>query len=187
MGKIVVTEFISLDGVVQAPGGEDFKYPNWSLEFDRGKEGDQFKVDEALGAEALLLGRRTYEAFAAAWPQREGELADKYNSMPKYVVSSTLSRPAWDNTRVLAGGLIEEVTRLKREVDGDISVAGSIQLVQTLLEHDFVDELHLMSFPVILGTGKHLFGKTSCKSVWQLTESITVGEGVLITILKRER
>ncbi len=147
MGRIVVTEFISLDGVVQAPGGEDFKYPNWSFEFDRGQEGEQFKVDEALGAEALLLGRRTYEGFAAAWPQYEGELADKYNGMPKYVVSRTLTNPGWNNTHVLAGGLVEDVTRLKAELDGDISVAGSIRLVQGLLEHDLVDELHLMTFP----------------------------------------
>lgn len=187
MGRIVVTEFISLDGVVQAPGGEDFKYPNWSFEFDRGKAGEQFKVDEALGAEALLLGRRTYEGFAAAWPQYEGELADKYNGMPKYVVSSRLTDPEWNNTRVLSGGLVEEVTQLKDEVDGDISVAGSIQLVQGLLEHDLVDELHLMTFPVLLGTGRRLFGETPDKSAWKLTESITVGEGVLITILRRAR
>ncbi|GAA2103333.1 dihydrofolate reductase family protein [Actinomadura alba] len=187
MGRIVVTEFISLDGVVQAPGGEDFKYSNWSFEFDRGKEGEQFKVDEALGAEALLLGRRTYEGFAAAWPQYEGELADKYNGMPKYVVSRMLTDPEWNNTRVLSGALVEEVTRLKDEVDGDISVAGSIQLVQGLLEHDLVDELHLMTFPVLLGTGRRLFGETSDKSAWKLTESITVGEGVLIMILQRAR
>jgi dihydrofolate reductase len=187
MGTIVVTEFISLDGVVQAPGGEDFKYPNWSFEFNRGEEGEQFKTDEALGAEALLLGRRTYEGFAAAWPQYEGELADKYNGMPKYVVSNTLTNPEWNNTRVLSGGLVEEVTRLKDEVDGDISVAGSIRLVQGLLEHDLVDELHLMTFPVLLGTGRRLFGETSDKSAWKLTESITVGEGVLITILQRAR
>ena len=187
MGRIVVTEFISLDGVVQAPGGEDFKYPNWSFAFDRGKEGEQFKVDEALGAEALLLGRRTYEGFAAAWPQYEGELADKYNGMPKYVVSSTLTDPAWHNTRVLSGGLVGDVTRLKDEVDGDISVAGSIQLVQGLFEHDLVDELHLMTFPVLLGTGRRLFGETPDKSAWKLSESITVGDGVLITILQRAR
>jgi dihydrofolate reductase len=187
MGRIAVTEFISLDGVAQAPGGEDFTYPNWSFEFDRGEQGEQFKVDEALGAQALLLGRRTYEGFAAAWPQYEGVLADKYNAMPKYVVSSTLTRPTWKNTRVLSGGLAEEVARLKEDVHGDISVAGSIQLVQGLLEHDLVDELRLMTFPVLLGTGRRLFGQTPDKSVWKLTESITVGEGVLITILQRAR
>ncbi|MCW6005755.1 dihydrofolate reductase family protein [Micromonospora sp. CPCC 205371] len=187
MGRIVVTEFISLDGVVEAPGGEDFKYPNWSFEFDRGKEGEQFKVDEALGAEALLLGRRTYQGFAAAWPQYEGELADKYNGMPKYVVSSTLRHPEWNNTRVLSGDLEREVNRLKDEVAGEISVAGSIQLVQGLLAHDLVDELHLMTFPVLLGTGRRLFGETPDKSAWKLAESITVGDGVLITILQRAK
>jgi dihydrofolate reductase len=187
MGRIVVTEFISLDGVVEAPGGENFKYPNWSFEFDRGKEGEQFKVDEALGAEALLLGRRTYQGFAAAWPQYEGELADKYNGMPKYVVSSTLRDPEWNNTRVLSGDLPREVTRLKDEVAGEISVAGSIQLVQGLIAHDLVDELHLMTFPVLLGTGRRLFGETPDKSAWKLAESITVGDGVLITILRRAK
>lgn len=187
MGRIVVTEFISLDGVAQAPGGEDFKYPNWSFEFDRGEEGEQFKVDEARGAEALLLGRRTYEGFAAAWPQYEGELADRYNGLPKYVVSSTLADPTWNNTRVLSGDLVEEVTRLKGDVGGDISVAGSIQLVQGLLELDLVDELHLMTFPVLLGTGRRLFGQTPDKSAWKLTESITVGDGVLITIFQCAR
>jgi dihydrofolate reductase len=187
MGRIVLTEFISLDGVVEAPGGEDFKYANWSFEFDRGEEGEQFKTAEALGADALLLGRRTYEGFAAAWPRYEGELADKYNGMPKYVVSSTLTDPAWNNTRVLAGGLVEEVTRVKDEVAGDISVAGSIRLAQGLLAHDLVDELHLMTFPVLLGTGRRLFGETPDRSAWKLTEATTVGEGVLITVFQRAR
>ncbi|MGI5227289.1 dihydrofolate reductase family protein [Actinoallomurus sp. CA-142502] len=187
MGRVVVTEFVSLDGVAEAPGGEYFKYANWSFEFDRGEEGERFKLDEALGAEALLLGRRTYEGFAAAWPHYEGELAEKYNGMPKFVVSSTLTDPEWNNTRVLSGGLAEEVTRLKDEVDGDISVPGSIRLVRGLLEHDLVDELHLMTFPVLLGTGRRLFGETSDKSTWKPTESITVGDGVLITVLQRAR
>ena len=187
MGRIVVTEFISLDGVVEAPGGEDFKYANWSFEFDRGDEGEQFKVDQALGADALLLGRRTYEGFAAAWPQYEGTLAEKYNGMPKYVVSSTLTDPTWNNTRVLSGGLAEEVTRLKDEVAGEISVAGSIRLAQGLLAHDLVDELHLMTFPVLLGTGRRLFAETPDRSVWKLTQSQIVGEGVLITIFQRAR
>ena len=185
MGRIVVTEFISLDGVAEAPAGEDFKYPNWVVEFDRGDEGEQFKVDETLGSEALLLGRRTYEVFAAAWPQRDGVLADKYNAMPKYVVSSTLTDPKWNNTHVLSGNPVEEVTQLKDDIDGEISVAGSIQLAQALLDVDLVDELHLMTFPVLLGTGRHLFGETSDKSTWKLTKSITVGAGVLITTLQR--
>lgn len=187
MGRIVVTEFISLDGVVEAPGGEDFKYPNWSFEFDRGEEGERFKVDEALGSSALLLGRRTYDGFASAWPQMEGELADKYNGMPKYVVSSTLTDPPWHNTRVLTGDLADAAERVKGEVDGDISVAGSIELAQGLLERDLVDELHLMTFPVILGTGRRLFAETPDKSAWKLTEAITVGEGVLITTFRRAR
>jgi len=187
MGRIVVTEFVSLDGVAEAPGGEDFKYPNWSFAFDRGAAGERFKVDEALGASALLLGRRTYEAFAAAWPGYEGELADKYNGMPKYVVSRTLVAPSWTNTHVLPDDLVAAVTRLKAEVSGDISVAGSLQLVQALLAHDLVDELHLMTFPVILGTGRHLFTETPDKSMWTLTDSTVVGAGVLITVFQRTR
>ncbi|GAA1057301.1 hypothetical protein GCM10017608_34360 [Agromyces luteolus] len=133
MGRIVLTEFISLDGVVEAPGGEDFKYPNWSFEFDRGDDGEKFKEDEALGSSALLLGRTTYEGFASAWPHYDGELAEKYNGMPKFVVSSTLSEPEWNNTTVLSGDLVDEVAQLRRSVDGDISVAGSIRLAQGLL------------------------------------------------------
>jgi dihydrofolate reductase len=187
MGRIVVTEFISLDGVVEAPGGEDFAHPNWAFAFDRGDEGEQFKVDEALGAEALLLGRKTYEGFAAAWPDYEGELADKYHGMPKFVVSRTLTDPVWNNTRVLRGELVEEVTALKKEVEGELQVAGSIQLAQALIANDLVDEIHLMTFPVILGTGRQLFGETPDKSTWQLTGSRTVGEGVLITTFQRDQ
>jgi dihydrofolate reductase len=185
MGRIVVTEFISLDGVVQAPGGEDFEHPNWSFEFDRGADGEQFKIDEALGAEALLIGRRTYESFAGAWPQYEGPLADKYNGMPKYVVSSTLTDPAWNNTHVLDGDLVEEVSRLKEQVDGEIQVPGSIRLAQELIGNDLVDEIHLMTFPVVLGTGRRLFAETADKTTWRLTEARTVGAGILITIFQR--
>jgi dihydrofolate reductase len=184
MGTIVVTTFSSLDGVVQAPGGEDFKYPNWTFEFDRG-EGEKYKEDEAFGADALLIGRKTYEGFASAWPNYEGELADKYNGMPKYVVSSTVTEPDWNNTSVITGDVIGEVRELKGRVDGIIQVPGSIQLVQDLIENDLVDEIHLMTFPVILGTGRKLFGETPDKTRWQLTESLTVGEGVLITNFKR--
>jgi len=187
MGKIVVTEFISLDGVVEAPGGEEFKYPSWSFEFDRGPDGERYKEVESLAASAQLLGRKTYEGFAEAWPQEEGELADKLNSMPKYVVSSTLTDPQWTNTTVLSGDLADEVSRLKREVDGDILVAGSIQLVQGLLTHDLVDEIHLMSFPVILGHGQTLWTQTPDKTTWTLTESTTYGDGVLVTIYQRAR
>ncbi len=185
MGRIVVTQFISLDGVVQAPGGEDFKHPNWAFAFDRGDDGEQFKVDEALGAEALLLGRKTYDGFAAAWPGYEGELADKYNGMPKFVVSRTLVDPTWNNTRVLRGDPVQEVTALKKEVAGEIQVAGSIQLAQALIENDLVDEIHLMTFPIVLGTGRRLFGETTDATTWKLASSRTVGEGIPITIFQR--
>jgi dihydrofolate reductase len=185
MGRIVVTEFISLDGVVEAPGGEDFKYPGWSFEFDRGDDGNQFKLDETLETDALLIGRKTYESFAGAWPNREGPFADKFNTMPKYLVSSTLTDPDWNNTNVITGNVVEEVKKLKDQVDGIIQVPGSIQLVQELIENDLVDEIHFMTFPVILGTGRRLFGKTTDKTKWKLTDSKTVGEGVPITIYQR--
>ena len=184
MGRIVVTEFVSLDGVIQAPGGgEDFKHAAWSFEIDRGEEGDKFKLDETLDSEALLLGRVTYEGFAAAWPTRdEDEFSNKFNSMPKYVVSSTLEDPEWNNSTVLKGDLVQEVKRLREEVDGDIVVHGSAQLVQALLENDLVDELRLMVFPVVLGSGKRLFGETSDKKPLRLVDSKTVGDGVAIMI-----
>jgi dihydrofolate reductase len=183
MGRIVVTEFVSLDGVVEAPGGgEDFRHGGWSFEINRGEEGDKFKLDEALDAEALLLGRVTYEGFAAAWPSRDGDFADKFNNMPKYVVSSTLEHPDWNNSTVLSGDVDEEVSKLKREQDGDIVVHGSPRLVQALLEHDLVDELRLMVFPVVLGSGKRLFGETSDRKPLRLADSRTVGDGVSILI-----
>src|SRR5215210_1485398 len=152
MGRIVVTEFASFDGVVEDPGGaEDFKYGGWTFEIDRGDEGNGFKLEETRNTAAMLLGRRTYEGFAAAWPEREGEFADLFNGMPKYVVSSTLSEPQWNNTTVIRGDLAEAVGRLRESVDGDIVVPGSIQLAQALIEHDLVDELRLMVFPVVLG------------------------------------
>jgi len=183
VGKIVVTAFVSLDGVMEDPGGaEDFKYGGWSLEFDRGQEGDQFKLDETLASEALLLGRQTYEGFAEAWPQREGEFADRFNNMPKYVVSSTLKEPTWTNTTVLDGDVVEEVTQLKEQLDGEIVVHGSAQLTQTLLETDLVDELRLMVFPVALGSGKRLFGETSDRKPLKLVDSKVVGDGVAILV-----
>ena len=188
MGRIVVTEFVSLDGVIEDPGGaEDFKYGGWSFEFSRGEEGDQFKLDEALGADALLLGRKTYEGFAAAWPEREGEFADKFNAMPKYVVSSTLREPEWSNSTVLDGDLGRAVEELRRKHDADIVVHGSGQLVQELLERDLVDELRLMVFPVVLGAGKRLFGETSEKKPLRLTDSKTVGDGVSILVYEPSR
>jgi dihydrofolate reductase len=183
MGRIVVTEFVSLDGVMEDPGGaEDFKYGGWSFEFDRGDEGNRFKLDETLDTEALLLGRVTYEGFADAWPSREGEFADKFNTMPKYVVSSTLDAPEWNNSNVIDGDVVEEVTKLRRDADGDLVVHGSAQLVQTLLDHGLVDELRLMVFPVVLGSGKRLFGETSDKKNLKLADAKTVGEGVSILV-----
>jgi dihydrofolate reductase len=186
MGRIVVTEFISLDGVIEAPGGgEDYKYGGWTFEVDRGDEGDQFKLDETMSSAALLLGRRTYEGFAAAWPERDGEFADKFNTMPKYVVSSTLRDPEWTNSTVVSGDVVDEITKLKREQDGDIVVHGSAQLVQSLIENDLVDELRLMVFPVVLGTGKRLFGETTDKKRLRLSSSTVVGDGVAIQVYTR--
>jgi dihydrofolate reductase len=183
MGKIVATEYVSLDGVVEAPGGgEEFEHAGWTFEIDRGPEGDKFKLDETLNSEALLLGRVTYEGFAAAWPSMEGEFADRFNAMPKYVVSSTLENPEWNNSTVLKGDVVEEVSGLRRAPGGDIVVHGSPQLVQTLLEHDLIDELRVMVFPVVLGTGKRLFGDTSDKKRLRLTDSRTVGDGIAILI-----
>jgi dihydrofolate reductase len=183
MGKIVVTEFVSLDGVMEDPGGsEDFKYGGWTFEIERGEDGDRFKLDETMDAEALLLGRRTYEGFAAAWPTREGEFADKFNNMPKYVVSSTLKDPDWANTTVLDGDLAEEMAKVREQVDGEILIAGSAQLVQALLDKGLVDELRLMVFPVVLGSGKRLFGETSDKHRLKLTSTKTVGDGVSILV-----
>src|SRR6266403_1155319 len=154
MGRIVVTEFVSLDGVMEDPGGsENFGQGGWSFRVSRGDEGNKFKLDETFASDALLLGRVTYEGFAEAWPSREGEFADKFNTMPKYVVSSTLDQPEWQNSTVLKGDVVEEVGKLKQEQDGDIVVHGSARLVQTLIEHDLVDELRLMVYPVVLGSG----------------------------------
>jgi dihydrofolate reductase len=186
MGRIVVTEFVSLDGVMEDPGGsENFKYGGWTFEISRGQEGDKFKLDETMSSEALLLGRRTYEGFAEAWPSRDGEFADRLNSMPKYVVSSTLEDPEWTNSTVLNGDLAEEARRVRDEHEGDIVVHGSAQLVQGLLESDLVDELRLMVFPVVLGDGKRLFGQTSGKKPLRLKSTQTVGDGVAILIYER--
>ena len=185
MGKIVVTEFISLDGVMEDPGGsESFKHGGWTFEVDRG-EGMAFKLEETMATDALLLGRVTYEEFAKAWPSREGEFADKLNSLPKHVVSSTLERPAWNNSSVLKGDLADEVAKLKERYDGDIVVHGSAQLAQALIEHDRVDELRLMVFPVALGSGKRLFGASADKKRFELVDTRTVGEGVLVLTYAR--
>jgi dihydrofolate reductase len=189
MGSIAVTEFISLDGVIEAPGGgEDYRHGGWTFEIDRGEEGDRFKLDELVEAEAQLLGRVTYEGFAAAWPTMEDEagFAEKMNSMPKYVVSSTLGEAEWNNTTVLRGDVVQEVAKLKEGIDGVILVAGSARLVQALVEHDLVDELRLMVFPVLLGSGKRLFGEVSDKKSLRLTDSRTLGDGIALQVYRAE-
>lgn len=184
MGRIVVTEFVSLDGVMEAPGGDDgYKHGAWTFEFDRGDDGNKFKLDEVFEAEAQLLGRRTYEGFAAAWPERNDEFgfAERMNTMPKYVFSSTLGTADWDNSTILSGDLATEIAELKEEIDGVILVAGSNQLVQGLIEHDLVDELRLMVFPVLLGSGKRLFAEHDDKKTLRLVEAKAVGgDGVQI-------
>jgi dihydrofolate reductase len=186
MGRIVVTEFVSLDGVIEDPGGsENFKHGAWSFEIDRGEEGNEFKLDETMASDALLLGRVTYEGFAEAWPSRDGDFADKFNAMPKYVVSSTIRDPEWTNSTVLKGDLAEEVAKLKERHEGDVVVHGSAQLVQGLLERDLVDELRLMVYPVVLGSGKRLFGETSDKKTLRLAGTKTIGDGVLILTYER--
>jgi dihydrofolate reductase len=203
MGKIVISEFISLDGVVEDPAGiEGFKHGGWTLEIDRGAESEErrgfgqadpeqalrrvpiavaeYLLREVLGTDALLLGRRTYEVFAANWPSRDGDYADKFNSLPKYVVSSTLEDPEWNTSTVLEGDVVKEVARLKRELDGEIVVYGSIRLARTLIEHDLVDELRLMLYPVLLGAGERLFDETSDKKPLRLVDTRTIGDGVII-------
>jgi len=183
MGRIVVTEFVSLDGVMQDPGGaEDFKYGGWAFEFSRGEEGDKFKYDEVLDSEAFLLGRVTYDGFADAWPEREGDFADRFNNMPKYVVGSKADASRWTNTIVLDGDPVDAVRRVRDEHGGNIYVHGSRQLAQTLFEHDLVDQLNLMVFPVVLGTGKRIFGETGEKKRLRLVDSRVVGDGVAILI-----
>jgi dihydrofolate reductase len=186
MGKIVITEFVSLDGVMEDPGGaEDYKHGGWTFAVDRGEDGDKFKGDEGEAAEALLLGRKTYEGFAAAWPSMQGEYADKFNTMPKYVVSSTLSDPQWTNSTVLDGDFVAEISKLKDSLDGDIVVHGSAQLAQALIEHDLADELRLMVFPVVLGSGKRLFAAASDKRPLRLADSKTVGDGIAVLTYER--
>jgi dihydrofolate reductase len=205
MGKVVISEFVSLDGVVEDPVGvEGFKHGGWTFETGRGAGGEDGAVGprqegvvsgallrvpeevalhilrETLGAKALLLGRVTYGQFSARWPARAGELADKYNNMPKYVVSSTLEDPEWNDSKVIEGDLVEEVSRLKRELDGEIIVYGSIRLARALIEHDLVDELRLMVYPVVLGAGERLFGELSDKKPLRLVDTKTIGDGVVI-------
>ncbi len=182
MGKIVVTEFVSLDGVFEDPGGaEGTRHGAWTFAYDRGLEGSQFKVDELREAEVQLLGRVTYSGFAAAWPAMNGDaFGQKMNSMPKYVVSKTLQSADWTNSTVLSGDFADDVGQLRADTDGVILVAGSGRLVQGLIEHGLVDELRLMVFPVVLGSGRKLFGDTDDKLPLTLVANQTVGDGVAI-------
>ena len=178
MGKIIISENVSLDGVIQDPAGDEgFQRGGWVGRVgDRGREeAAQVLLEEALGTEAMLLGRRSYEFLAARWPSRTGPLADRLNSKPKYVVSSTLQDPAWNNTTVLKGNVVNEVSKLKQQLAGDIVVPASFQLVRTLIEHDLADELRLMIYPVVLGAGERLFGETSDKKPLRLISTRTVG------------
>lgn len=184
MGRLVVSENVTLDGVIQDPTGEEgFRLGGWF-----GQIGDQDRqawaqaaLDEALGTEVLLLGRRSYEFFATRWPSRTGALADRLNHLSKYVVSATtLDRPTWNNSTVLEGGVVDEVTTLKENVNGDIVVYASGQLVHTLMEHDLVDELRLMIYPFVLGAGARLFGETSNKTPMRLISTRTVGDSLAL-------
>jgi dihydrofolate reductase len=188
MGKIVVSDNVSLDGVIQDPAGDEgFRVGGWvGLIKDR-PELTKLALDEALGTEALLLGRRSYEWFAARWPSRSGELADRLNSLPKYVVSSTLEHPDWNNSTVVKGDVLHEVSKLKHELKGEIVVPASFQLVRTLMEHDLVDELRLKIFPVVLGAGERLFGETSDKKAMRLVDTQTVEGDVLVLTYERVR
>ena len=179
MGKIIVSENITLDGVIQDPAGDEgFRHGGWVGLISNSPQLGQLALDEAQAQQAFLLGRRTYEWLAARWPSRSGALADRLNSLPKYVVSATLNEPTWNNSTVLAGEVVSEVSALRQQIAGDIVVAGSGQLVRTLLEHDLVDELRLKVFPVVLGAGERLFGQTSSKKPLRLTGTRAIEGGL---------
>jgi dihydrofolate reductase len=185
MSRVVVSEFVSLDGVMEDPGGaEGFEHGGWTFQFDRGPEGDKFKLDELLAADALLLGRVTYQGFAKAWPSitDEAGFADKMNSLHKYVVSTTLTdaQATWNNTTVVGGDVAAEIARLKAQPGGDLLVAGSRQLAQSLLERGLVDELRLMVFPIVLGSGKRLFQDVSAVTSLALADARTAGSGIVL-------
>ena len=180
MGKIVISDNVTLDGVVQDPAGDEgFRVGGWVGPIKDRPEIGKLALDEALGAEALLLGRRSYEWFAARWPSRSGELADRLNSMPKYVVSSTLEDPDWNNSTVLEGDAADAVSKLKHELEGEIVVPASFQLVRTLIEHHLIDELRLKIYPVALGAGERLFGETSDQTPMRLVDAQTLEGGVV--------
>jgi dihydrofolate reductase len=179
MGKIVVSENVTLDGVIQDPAGDEgFRVGGWVGRITDREEVAKVTLDEALGTEALLLGRRSYEWLAARWPSRTGSLADRLNSLPKYVVSSTLKEPEWNNSTVLKGDVADEVSELRQKLNGDIVVPGSFQLLRTLMEHDLVDELRLKVFPVVLGAGERLFGQASDKKPLRLINAQTLDDGI---------
>jgi dihydrofolate reductase len=184
MGKLVVTEFVTLDGVMEDPGGQHGGRGGWAFKFEQGSDGQKFKFDELAASDAQLLGRVTYEGFAAAWPTMEGtgKFGEKMNEMPKFVVSTTLENPEWNNTTVLNGDFPEEVGALKEQFTGDILVAGSATLVQSLLAHDLVDELHLMVFPILLGGGKRLFADGVDTTLLKLVETKPTGDVVTLTL-----
>jgi dihydrofolate reductase len=186
-GRIVVTEFVSVDGVMEDPGGsEDFEYGGWTFEYNRGDDGDKFKMDELMDADVQLLGRVTYEGFAEAWPSREGEFADKINKGRKVLVSTTLTDPDWENTEVISENVVDELKKLREGTDGNILVAGSNTLVHTLLENDLVDELRLMIFPTILGKGKRLYPEGIDRIKLNLVEDRGVGDdGVRVQVYQR--
>ena len=184
MSNVVVSQFVTLDGVFQDPGGSgEFDRGGWSFDFDRGAEGDRFKLEELMAAGALLLGRVTYEGFAAAWPSMKDDagFADKMNGMPKYVVSTSLSRADWNNTTVVRSNLVDEIEALKEKIEGDILVYGSGRLVQALMRHDLVDEYRLMVYPVVLGAGNRLFGDAGAPVRLRLTGSRQAGESLILT------
>jgi len=184
--RLVVSEFVTLDGVMEDPGGgETFDRGGWAFKFDRGPAGDKFKLDELMAADALLLGRRTYEGFAQAWPSipaDETGFSQKMNEIPKFVVSSTLEQADWNNSTVVRGNVVEEVTKLKGEPGGDLLVAGSAQLVQALAAHGLVDDLRLMVYPVLLGAGKRLFGDAEGATSFELVESKQSADVALLTL-----
>jgi dihydrofolate reductase len=184
MGRIVVSEFLTVDGVMEDPGGaEGFPRGGWAFQFSRGPAGDKFKLDEVMDAEALLLGRITYQGFAEAWPSRTGDFADKMNGMPKYVVSTSLQEPKWNNTKVIRSSVAEELSKLRSATGGNILVAGSGQLVEALMQHDLVDEVRLMVFPVVLGEGKRLFRNGSPEIPLRLVQSQAVGDDGVMTLV----
>jgi dihydrofolate reductase len=181
MGTILVSENVSLDGVIQDPAGDEgFRVGGWVGLIKDSPQLNKLALDEALGAEALLLGRRSYEWFASRWPSRSGELADRLNSLPKYVVSSNLEDPAWNNSTVLKGDPVAKVSRLKQELSGVMLVPASFRLLRALMEHDLVDQLRLKIFPVVLGAGERLFGETIDKKPMRLVDTQTLGDGVVI-------